>query len=182
MNIDDEKPLPPLGTGGRDRAGTMMVFEGDPMPTPAELARRGYSRVEVVSRRAPTGGRGVTSVPAMAFDARPPELTRFPAGKVVERLMLFYGRYSRGEFPRLINGEFEEMLSLVDNCLQSLESKALAGRNGGRPSQQARLIEKNPKLLERGIPNQQAADELHVSLSTYERLKRRFLQSLRTRF
>jgi hypothetical protein len=96
---DDEKPLPPLGTGGRDRAGVIAVFEGDPMPPPSGP---GYSQVVVVSRGTPkpTGSGDVTSMPAMAFDAMPPELTRFPAGKAFERLTVFFGRYSRGEFPR----------------------------------------------------------------------------------
>jgi hypothetical protein len=181
MTADDDKPLPPLGTGGRDRAGIIAVFEGDPMPPPSGP---GYSQVVVISRGTPkpTGGSDATGMPAMAFDAMPPELTRFPAGKVFDRLTLFYGRYSRGELPRLINGEFEELMGSLDNRLESLESKALAGRNGGRPSQQAKLLNEIPKLLEKRISNHQAAGKLNVSPSTYERAKRKFLQSFRKGF
>jgi hypothetical protein len=82
----------------------------------------------------------------------------------------------------LINREFEDLLRLVDNCLQSLESKALAERNGGRPSQQAKLLNKIPKLLEQGIRNQPAADKLNVSLSTYERAKRKIVTVIAKRF
>jgi hypothetical protein len=171
-----DAPLPPLGTGGRDHAGVLAVFEGDPIPNPLPP---GFCQVVVVSRGrppgAPTGASDVDGMPAMAFDAMPPRMAREQAIEANERYQSFYNSYSRGEFPRSINAEFEELLRLVDNCLQSIKSKALVARNGGRPSQQEKLLKEVPKLLEQRIPNRQAADKLNVSLSTYERLKRKFL-------
>jgi hypothetical protein len=179
---DDDEPLPPLGTGGRDRAGVVAIFEGDPIPTRAELARRGYSQVVIVSRRPPepTGSSDVTNSQAMAMDEMPKRMAREQAIGADERYRSLYNRYLRGDFPPSSNKEIEQFLCQLEDRLKELESEIATVRNG-RPDTARRTCRTKIELArEAGIwpggqSDQQWADKWGVELRTYRRAKQEFL-------
>jgi hypothetical protein len=187
MNSDDkDEPLPPLGTGGRDRAGVIYVFEGDPMPPPSGP---GYTQVVVVSRSPPpetAGGSDAINRPGMAFDAMPPKLAREDPIKTNGQYHRIYERYLRGELPPWANREFERIMRQLSSELDALDAQILAGRNG-RPDNMRkkcfRLIADSyaQDAWPGNSTDQQWADEWGFDLRTYQRAKQKFVEVLAAR-
>jgi hypothetical protein len=177
-------PLPPLGTGGRDRAGVIYVFEGDPTPTPRGP---GYTQVVVVSRAAPrdtAGGSDAINKPAMAFDAMPPKLAREDPIKTNGQYHRIYERYLRGELPPWANQEFEQIMRQLSSELDALDAQILAGRNGRRNTVRKNCLDKIRDAYKHddswpgGLTSQEWADLWGFDLRTFERAKREFIEVL----